>query len=254
MKLDPYRAYIQERISKASPIHLSALVIMREIKEQGYTGGISRLRQYLVELRGSNEAPPVIRFETDPGKQMQIDWGLMRGGKNPLHAFVCVLGYSRALFVRITDNMRYETLQECHDLAFEYFQGIPQQIWYDNMKTVVIERDAYGEGKHRFNQVFFQYAKTMGVVPKLCQPYRPQTKGKVERMVRYVRDNFYRPLSTLLSSSGLTIDVETANLKLLPWLNYIANQRIHNTVKEKPADRLKIEQPYLVVPEEYTSH
>ena len=245
MKLDPYRTYIQERISKASPIHLSAVVIMREIKEQGYTGGISRLRQYLVELRGSSEAPPVIRFETDPGKQMQVDWGQMRGGKNPLHAFVCVLGYSRALFVRITDNMRYETLQECHDLAFEYFQGIPQQIWYDNMKTVVIERDAYGEGNHRFNQSFYQYAKTMGFVPKLCQPYRPQTKGKVERMVRYVRDNFYRPLSTLLSSSGLTIDVETANLKLLPWLNDIANQRIHDTVKEKPADRLKIEQPYL---------
>jgi len=245
MKLDPYRDYIKQRLADAAPVRLSAVVIMREIKEKGYTGGISRLRHYLVELRGSAENAPVIRFETDPGKQMQVDWGQMRGGKQPLHAFIAVLGYSRALFVRITDNMRYETLEECHTLAFEYFQGIPQQVWYDNMKTVVIERDAYGEGKHRFHQGFYHYAKDRGFEPKLCRPYRPQTKGKVERMVQYVRNNFYRPLSTLLNSAGLALDVDTANQKVMSWLNETANQRIHATVKEKPADRLVAERPFL---------
>lgn len=245
LKLDPYRDYIQKRIAEAAPVHLSAVVILREIREQGYKGGISRLRQYLVELRGSKEVPPVVRFETDPGKQMQVDWGQLRGGKQPLHAFVAVLGFSRALFVCITDNMRYETLEACHDLAFDYFQGVPRQVWYDNMKTVVLERDAYGDGKHRFHSGFYQYAKTMNFEPKLCRPYRPQTKGKVERMVRYVRDNFYRPLSTMLASSGLVLDVATANMKVLPWLNDIANQRIHDTLKERPVDRLRQEQPFL---------
>lgn len=244
-KLDPYKNYLKQRIASATPVHLSAVVLMREIKAKGYEGGITRLRQYLVELRGIKGTEPVVRFETEPGKQMQIDWGQMRGGKKPLHAFVAVLGYSRALFVHITDNMRYETLETCHRLAFEYFQGIPQQIWYDNMKTVVIERHAYGVGQHKFHQGFYQFAKSQGFIPKLCKPYRPQTKGKVERMVQYVRNNFYAPLSTQLSASGLVLDVETTNIQLMPWLNDIANVREHNTIKEQPMARLISERPYL---------
>lgn len=244
-KLEAFKPYLHSRLAKAAPIHLSAVVLLREIKEQGYTGEISLLRQYLYQYRGSVEPQPIIRFETEAGKQMQVDWGQMRGGKSPLHAFVAVLGFSRALFVAITDNMRYETLQACHRQAFEYFQGIPQQVWYDNMKTVVIERDAYGEGKHRFNQCFYQFSKEMGFIPKLCKPYRPQTKGKVERMVRYVRDNFYQPLATKLFALELTLDVETANVEVINWLNTVANQRIHDTIKVKPADRLKEEQAYL---------
>jgi len=68
------------------------VVIFREIKEQGYHGGITRLRQYLVQLRGGQVSPEVVRFETQPGKQMQVDWGQMRGGKNPIHAFSCCTG------------------------------------------------------------------------------------------------------------------------------------------------------------------
>jgi transposase len=244
-KLEAYKPYLHSRLAKAAPIHLSAVVLLREIKAQGYSGRISLLRQYLHQYRGSVEVQPIVRFETEAGKQMQVDWGQMRGGKSPLHAFVAVLGYSRALFVAITDNMRYETLEACHRQAFDYFQGIPQQIWYDNMKTVVIERDAYGEGQHRLNQSFYQFSKEIGFIPKLCKPYRPQTKGKVERMVRYVRDNFYRPLASKLSALELTLDVETANIEIIDWLNNVANQRIHDTIKVKPADRLKEEQKYL---------
>ena len=178
-------------------------------------------------------------------KRQQVDWGQMRGGKAPIHAFVAVLGFSRALFVVMTDNMRYETLEQCHCQAFDYFQGIPQQVWYDNMKTVVIERNAYGEGQHKLNQSFYQFSKAMGFIPKLCKPYRPQTKGKVERMVRYVRDNFYRPLATKLSAADLILDVETTNIECQQWLDTVANQRLHDTIKEKPADKLMQERPYL---------
>jgi len=244
-KLDDFKPYLKARIAQANPINLSAVVLLREIQERGYEGKITILRMYLYQLRGTHTPQEVVRFETPPGKQMQVDWGKMRGGKKPLHAFVAVLGYSRSLFVVLTDNMRYETLEKCHEQAFEYFQGIPEQIWYDNMKTVVIERDAYGEGKHRFHKGFYQFAKTMTFVPKLCWPYRPQTKGKVERMVQYVRNNFYQPLSTKLSSSNLLLDVETGNIELSHWLDEIANERIHDTTKERPSVRLKREQPYL---------
>jgi len=243
--LDPFKEYIKDRISKAHPIRLSGVVLFREIKAMNYTGGITLVRDFIRMQVYFEAEKEIIRFETQPGKQMQVDWGQMRGGKDPIHAFVCVLGYSRALFVVLTDNMRYETLEECHRLAFEYFQGVPEQIWYDNMKTVVIARDAYGEGKHRFHKGFYQFAKEAEFIPKLCRPYRPQTKGKVERMVRYVRDNFYNPLYTSWKAQGLSLDCETANIKVIHWLNEIANVRIHDTTKEQPVQRLKVEQPYL---------
>lgn len=244
-KLERYKPYLHSRIAQAAAVHLSGVVLFGEIQAQGYEGGISLLRQYLYNYRGKTETSPILRFETKPGAQMQVDWGQMRGGKSPLHAFVAVLGYSRALYVHMTDNMRYETLESCHRLAFEYFQGIPQQIWYDNMKTVVVERDAYGEGQHKLQRCFYQFSKDMGFIPKLCKPYRPQTKGKVERMVRYVRDNFYRPLASQLTASGLMLDVNTANVELGKWLDNVANQRIHDTTKEKPFERLKVEQQSL---------
>jgi len=165
-KLDTFKAYIKKRIESASPVHLSAVVIFREIKKQGYGGGIPRLHQHLVQLRGGQVPPEVVRFETQPGKQRQVDWGQMRGGKTPIHAFVAVLGFSRALLVHYTDNMRYDTLEQCHRLAFDYCQGIPTDIWYDNMKTVVLERHAFGAGQHRFHAGFYQWAKAMGFIPK----------------------------------------------------------------------------------------
>jgi len=244
-KLDDYKKYIDDRIAKAAPIYLTGSVIHRELKEKGYLGSYSLLTHYLYELRGKKGVEEVVRFETDPGKQMQVDWGQMRGGKDPIHAFVAVLGYSRMLFVRFTDNMRYDTLEQCHRLAFDYFQGIPEQVWYDNMKTVVIERHGYGEGQHRLHQGFYQFSKEMGFIPKLCRPYRPQTKGKVERMVRYTRDNFYNPLSTQYTAINLHVDLDIVNQKVVYWLNHIANTRIHDTTKEKPFERLKKERSYL---------
>lgn len=236
--LEPYKPFLHSRITQAKPVHLSGVVLYREMKELGYTGSLSLLRQYLLQYRGQSKPTEVIRFETQAGQQMQVDWGQMRGGQSPIHAFIAVLGFSRAMMVIFTDNMRYETLEQCHRLTFDYFQGVPQEVWYDNMKTVVIERHAYGKGQHKLNQSFYQFAKSMGFIPKLCHTYRPQTKGKVERMVRYVRDNFYRPLSTRLQAMGQTLDIATANAEVRRWLEAVAHQRIHDTTKQKPADRL----------------
>jgi transposase len=229
--LDPFKSFLHSRIAQAKPVHLSGEVLFRELKELGYTGSLSLLRQYLFQYRGKPTPEPVVRFETEVGKQMQVDWGQMRGGKTPIHAF--------------TDNMRYDTLEQCHRLTFDYFQGIPREVWYDNMKTVVVERDAYGEGAHKLNQAFYQFAKSMGFIPKLCHTYRPQTKGKVERMVRYVRDNFFRPLNTKLMALGQILDINTANEQVALWLDTVAHQRIHDTTKQKPAERLVEERKVL---------
>lgn len=108
--LDEYRDYIRQRIADAHPYKIPATVIAREITEQGYRGGMTILREFIRSLAIPQEQEPVVRFETEPGRQMQVDWGTMRNGKSPLH----VLGFSRMLYIEFTDNMRYDTLEECH--------------------------------------------------------------------------------------------------------------------------------------------
>ncbi|MGM5018219.1 DDE-type integrase/transposase/recombinase, partial [Escherichia coli] len=112
------------------------------------------------------EQEPAVRFETEPGRQMQVDWGTMRNGRSPLHVFVAVLGYSRMLYIEFTDNMRYDTLETCHRNAFRFFGGVPREVLYDNMKTVVLQRDAYQTGQHRFHPSLWQFGKEMGFSPR----------------------------------------------------------------------------------------
>ncbi|EEV9163979.1 IS3 family transposase, partial [Escherichia coli] len=145
--------------------------------------------------------------------------------------YSAVLGYSRMLYIEFTDNMRYDTLETCHRNAFRFFGGVPREVLYDNMKTVVLQRDAYQTGQHRFHPSLWQFGKEMGFSPRLCRPFRAQTKGKVERMVQYTRNSFYIPLMTRLRPMGITVDVETANRHGLRWLHDVANQRKHETIQ-----------------------
>jgi transposase len=176
---------------------------------------------------------------------MQVDWASFRRGKNRLSAFVATLGFSRNTYVEFVSNEKIDTLIQCHLNAFAHFGGVPQQVLYDNMKTVVIERNHYGDKLHRYHAGLWDFAKHCGFTPKLCRPYRPQTKGKVERFIRYLRESFFNPLKTLLSPSGLEVDVHTANIEVLKWLRNTANQREHGTTKKIPYQQLKIEQASL---------
>ncbi|ABX87410.1 IS21 family transposase [Yersinia pestis] len=247
--LDEYRDYIRQRIADAHPYKIPATVIAREIRDQGYRGGMTILRAFIRSLSVPQE--PAVRFETEPGRQMQVDWGTMRNGRSPLHVFVAVLGYSRMLYIEFTDNMRYDTLETCHRNAFRFFGGVPREVLYDNMKTVVLQRDAYQTGQHRFHPSLWQFGKEMGFSPRLCRPFRAQTKGKVERMVQYTRNSFYIPLMTRLRPMGITVDVETANRHGLRWLHDVANQRKHETIQARPCDRwLEEQQSMLALPPE----
>lgn len=249
--LDPYREYISKRIADSTPYRLPATVIHREIRSQGYQGSLSLLRHHLRIEHKAAPPGPVIRFETEPGRQLQVDWGTMRTGHSPLHVFVAVLGYSRMLYIEFTDNMRYETMESCHRNTFRFFGGVPQEVLYDNMKTVVLQRDAYHAGHHRFHPSLWQFAKEMGFTPRLCRPFRAQTKGKVERMVGYTRQSFYIPLMTRLRPAGVAVDVETANREGRRWLSEVANQRVHQTIHCRPCERwVEDQQAMLALPPE----
>lgn len=244
-KLDPFKAYIGERVEAAKPDWIPATVLAREIRAQGYDGSERLLRYYLATLRPQTPADPLVRFETEAGQQMQVDWGVFRRGKQPLSAFVATLGFSRYSYVEFVTDERFETLKRCHHNAFAYFQGVPRDVLYDNMRTVIQQRDAYGEGQHRFHPGLWDMAKHCGFRPKLCRPYRAKTKGKVERFIRYLRHSFYVPLVSQLKQAGLSLDVETANLEVLKWLRDVANVRTHQGLQAVPHERWQTERPQL---------
>jgi len=235
--VDAFKPYIQERVAAAKPNWIPATVIEREIRALGYQGGIRTLRNYLAELKPKTKLDPVVRFETKSGQQMQVDWGVFRRGKAPLSAFVATLGFSRYSYVEFVTNERFETLKACHENAFAYLQGVPKEVLYDNMKTVIQQRNAYGRGLHRFHPGLWELANQTGFSPRLCQPYRAKTKGKVERFIGYLRHSFYVPLVAQLKQAGLVLDVETANIEVLKWLRDVANVRDHQTTQEKPLIR-----------------
>lgn len=244
-KLAAHESYLRERQAAAHPDWIPATVLYREIVERGYIGGMSQLRAFLRSIRPATPADPVVRFETEPGEQMQIDWVEFRKGSEPLYAFCATLGYSRASHVEFVSDMKVGTLIDCHQKAFIALGGVPKRLLFDNMKTVVLERDVDGPGEHRYHVGFLDYAKHCGFVIKLCRPYRARTKGKVERFNGYLRRSFYVPLASRLQQAGLQLDVATANAEVRRWQKEVANERLHGTTGCKPADRLREEQPHL---------
>ncbi|MFN7093910.1 MAG: IS21 family transposase [Burkholderiales bacterium] len=245
-KLEPYKPYIRDLISKSNQ-RLPWSAIMDDICELGYCGGRSILQELLTEEYRAMEikSDPIVRFETEPGKQAQADWTTIRSGKNPIYAFVMTLGYSRMSFIWFSTSCTDDDLVACLDRSFAYFNGIPEHILYDNMKDVVIKRDAYGEGEHKFNATLLEFAKFHGFDIKLCKPYRAKTKGKVERFNGYLKGNFYRYLKAKLKGTPIEITAELLNSQIYSW-TVKANKRIHGTTKERPIVRFEIEQPLLL--------
>jgi transposase len=245
-KLDSFREYLERRVREAHPQWIPASALGREIAELGYTGKGSILRAYVSTLKPSPAPDPVVRFETAPGEQLQVDWGEFRGGRDPLAAFVATLGYSRSSYVEFVTDKTLETLKRCHVHAFEWFEGVPRRILYDNMKTVILARHAYGPGLHRFQPAFLDFARHHGFLPQVCQPYRAKTKGKVERFIHFLRYSFYVPFAARLRGAGLIVDAQTANQEVRRWLHAVANEREHGTTKEIPRLRWELERPYLL--------
>jgi transposase len=119
-------------------------------------------------------------------------------------------------------------------------------VLFDNAKSVIIERDCYGPGLHRWHAGMLECAHEYGFQLRVCRPYRARTKGKVERFNGYLKRSFLVPLTATLRSGGLTLDVETANREVLRWLNEVANNREHGTTGIAPCVRLIEDQAHLI--------
>lgn len=189
-KLDPFKPYLRDRMSAGV---WNAVVLLREIQERGYTGQYSIVKDFLRPARQEAAAVAVRRFETPAGHQAQVDWGDLghletAQGRQTLYGFVFTLGHSRALFADVATDTRVATLLRLHEAAFTEMGGVPREILYDRMKTVVLGTDERGET--RWHPLLADFARHWGFTPRACRPYRPQTKGKVESGVGYVRKNF----------------------------------------------------------------
>jgi transposase len=152
-KLDAFEAYLGGRIEAAKPDWIPATVLFRELQSQGYPGQVGLVRIYVRQFKPKTEAP-IIRFETLPGQQLQVDFTTISRGRYKLKAFVATLGYSRASYVRFSAHERQEDWLTGIKEALHYFGGVPQQLLFDNAKCILLERDAFGEGQHRWNAGF----------------------------------------------------------------------------------------------------
>jgi len=224
--LDPFKDYLRGRFEQHG---LSAVRLLEEIKPMGYGGSITTLRRWLRTLKATTlrQSKLTVRFETPPGRQAQADWAYCgrfsaAGGRMvPVYAFVMVLSFSRMLFVRFTTSMHLRELIACHQEAFAFFGGWPQSILYDNMKQVRIS-------PFQWNEQFLDFSRHYGFTPKTHRPYRPRTKGKVERMVDYVKDNFL--------TGRVFHGIEDLNAQVRSWLGETANVRLHGTTGKRPCD------------------
>ena len=247
-KLDPFKPYIKQRVAEAHPDWIPAPALLRELRLLGYSGQLRQLQEFLRSCKPPRKDDPVVRFETAPGQQLQCDFVVFRRGRDPLYAFTATLGYSRWRWVRFTTDETAGTLVACHHALFAALGGIPREILYDNAKSIVLKRDAYGEGQHRWNDDFLDMAKLYGFLPRLCKPYRARTKGKVERFHRYLRGNFYVPLSSRMKAGGLTVDGATANAEVGKWLRDVANRRVHPKTGHAPQTLYKNVEKTLLQP------
>lgn len=232
-KLDPFKPYLRERIEAAKPYWIPAVVLCRELQTRGYAGQEGIVKNYVRQFKPITKEP-VVRFETAPGQQMQVDFTTIKRGRNKLKGFVATLGYSRACYVCFSEYEKQEDWIAGIEGALNYFGGVPKDILFDNAKCIMIERDAYGEGQHRWNSKLLQLSADYGFRLRACRPYRAKTKGKVERFNGYLKHSFITPLAASLKQAGLALDIDTANGQVGQWLHDVAHQRIHGTTQQKP--------------------
>jgi transposase len=236
-KLEAFKPYLEDRMRSGV---WNGRVLLRELRERGFTGSYTLLTDWLRPQRKSAHAVAVRRFETPPGRQAQVDWGHLGtieidGVERKLWGFAFTLGYSRTMMAEAVLEQKLGTLLRMHEEAFQQLGGVPEEILYDRMKTVWLETDERGEIV--WHPVFLDFARYWGFTPRLCRSYRAQTKGKVESGVKYIRRNFLCGLQGREPAC-----LSDLNVQLREWVWGVANQRIHGTTHEQVAERWKADQ------------
>jgi transposase len=237
-RAEELKAYEEVIAKRFAEVGYNAMVLWRELQEAGYEGSPRSVRRY---VEGQREAaqPQVatVRFETGPGEQAQVDWGMIGvwigEERIKVHLFVMVLGFSRRIFVRAYEHERLGNLLDGHQAAFTHFGGRTATLLYDNPRTIVLSKDEVN-GTVEWNRRFKERMDFYGVEVKLCRYYRAQTKGKVESGVKYVKRNAL--------AGRRFASYEELNAWLEQWAVTVADQRVHGTTHEQPAERFAREE------------
>lgn len=236
--LDPYRPLIVERLT-AYP-QLSATRLFEEVKSAGYRGGYTQVKDYVRAVRPPEPVDPVVRFETPAGHQAQVDFAHFRLPWGVRYALVVVLAYSRLLWLKFYTRQTLAVLFAGLEEAFARFGGVPTELLFDQMKAVVVDDERLTGGKLLENPQCVRFAKHWGFRIRACRPYRARTKGKVERPIRYVRENFFYGRE-FVNDDDLQAQAEH-------WLERTANPRIHGTTQEAPQLRFERDEKALLKP------
>ena len=238
--LEPYEQFVRARLA-AFP-ELSIPRLLREIRPQGYSGGLTVLGDFVRAVRPQPAPAFELRFETAAGEQAQVDFAHFKvvfedepDQVRIVWLFSLVLGHSRYLWARFVVHQDVQTVLRCHMAAFEHLQGVPRQILYDRMKTAVLG-ELEGESIV-YNPSLLALAAHYGFSPRACKPYRAKTKGKVERPFRYIRQDVFL--------GGRFGNLEDLNAQLAHWLATVANARVHGTTRQVVAEHFAQEQPSL---------
>jgi transposase len=236
--VDPYEPLLKELLAKYPTLTVERA--LQELRQRGFAGGYTVVRQRVRLLRPRPAPAPVPRFETEPGQQAQMDYGVYdldfsREGRRRVYLFSYLLAYSRRQYLRWVEAMDLLTTLREHVQAFHHLGGIARVCLYDNFKSVVLWRDADGP---LYNPRFLAFATHYGFKPLACRVRRPQTKGKVERTFFYVETNWL---------TGRTFDtLEHLNEVTAQWLREVADVRVLRDFKESPRERHQREQPQLL--------
>lgn len=237
-KLDPYRDIIRTRLDTYP--ELSAVRLFEEVKAAGYPGGYTQVRDFVRQVRPAPEPEPLVRFETEPGHQAQVDFAQVRLPWGKRFALVVVLGYSRMIWLRFYPKQDMRALFSGLEEAFGFFGGVPRELLFDQMASVITADLRDQGGRLVENAEFLRFAAHWGFRVRACRPYRAQTKGKVERPIRYLRGNFLYGRE-FLGDADLAAQAQI-------WVEQTANVRIHGTTKERPLDRFSRDEKHQLQP------
>jgi len=190
-KLDPYKLHIRQWVQQDRLYNCETM--LPRLQALGYTGSSSTLRAFVHTLRPRQAGQhPIQRYETQPGEQMQFDWAELHyeheGKEHKLYGFTAILSYSRMRYVTFVKRCDTTTMIRCMMNTFEYFDGLPKAALTDRMKSVFLQMDGTTP---KWNPLYSDFMASIGVAPRVCKPYKPQTKGKVERSVSLVKHSFW---------------------------------------------------------------
>jgi transposase len=241
-KLDPYKPFIDRELADGV---WNAEVIKLKLERLGYDGCASIIRDYIRPKRPLRKAKATVRFETAPGRQMQSDWGetevRIAGEPSTVRFCVNTPGYSRRFHFWITTCCDAEHTCEAQRRAFEHFGGAMREVLVDNQKVAVLEHEVKDGRTERliFNRRWLDFLAHYGAVGRACKPNRPETKGKTESNVAYIKGNFF-----LLHRQADSL--EEYNALAEEWLCEVADARVHGTTGRVVAEMFAEEAGHLL--------